>query len=103
MRLNRAVAAGLLLPALAFGVVACGDDDEPSGGSADTTTDAAPAGGEVTVYSSLPLQGAQRPQTTDMVNGIKLALKQAGNKAGAVHGQVRLQGRLERPGRHLDG
>ena len=82
MRLNRAVAAGLLLPALAFGVVACGDDDEPSGGSADTTTDAAPAGGEVTVYSSLPLQGAQRPQTTDMVNGIKLALKQAGNKAG---------------------
>ncbi len=81
MRLNRAVAAGLLLPALAFGVVACGDDDN-DGGSANTSTGTAPAGGTVTVYSSLPLQGAQRPQTTDMVNGIKLALKQAGNKAG---------------------
>jgi branched-chain amino acid transport system substrate-binding protein len=82
LRLNRALAAGLLLPALAFGVVACGDD-EPESGSADTTTGTAPEGGEVTLYSSLPLQGAQRPQTTDLVNGIKLALKQAGNKAGA--------------------
>ena len=70
----------MLLPALAFGVVACGDE----GGSADTNTSAAPAaaGGTLIVRSSLPLQGAQRPQTTDMVNGIKLALKQAGNKAG---------------------
>jgi branched-chain amino acid transport system substrate-binding protein len=34
------------------------------------------------VYSSLPLQGAQRTQTTAVVNGIKLALEQAGNKAG---------------------
>jgi branched-chain amino acid transport system substrate-binding protein len=80
LRLNRAVAACLLLPALAVGVAACGDDNS---GSADTTsTGAAPAGGNLTIYSSLPLQGAQRPQTTDMVNGIRLALKQAGNKAG---------------------
>lgn len=79
MRMNRAVAACLLAPALAFGVAACGDDDE--GGSAGTTTGAT-AGGNVTVYSSLPLQGAQRPQTIDLVNGIKLALKQAGGKAG---------------------
>ncbi|MGK2937470.1 MAG: branched-chain amino acid ABC transporter substrate-binding protein [Solirubrobacteraceae bacterium] len=34
------------------------------------------------IYSSLPLQGASRPQTTAMVNGIKLALQQADNKAG---------------------
>ena len=81
MRLNRALAAGLLLPALAFGVVACGDDD---GESANTSTSGTPpAGGNLTVYSSLPLQGAQRPQTTDMVKGIRLALKDAGNKAGA--------------------
>ena len=80
MRLNRAVAAGLLVPALALGVAACGDN----GGSADTSTSTstAPAGGNLTVYSSLPLQGAQRPQTTDMVKGIRLALKEAGNKAG---------------------
>ena len=30
----------------------------------------------------LPLQGASRPQTTALVNGIKLALEQAGGKAG---------------------
>ncbi len=42
------------------------------------------AGKSVTVYSSLPLQGAQRPQTTDMVKGIELALEQAGNKAGDI-------------------
>lgn len=80
MRLNRATAAGVLLPAVAFGVAACGS----SGSSADKTksSGAAAASGTLTVYSSLPLQGAQRPQTTDMVNGIRLALKQAGGKAG---------------------
>lgn len=36
----------------------------------------------MTIYSSLPLQGASRPQTTAMVNGMKLALQQADNKAG---------------------
>ena len=38
----------------------------------------------VKVYSSLPLQGASRPQTTALVNGIKLALEQAGGKAGDI-------------------
>jgi len=81
LRLNRVVVAGLLVPALAVGVAACGDDGD-SGGSADETTGTETASGELTVRSSLPLQGAQRPQTTDLVNGIKLALKQANNKAG---------------------
>jgi len=82
--LNRVIAAGLLVPALALGVAACGEDDpaETTGGGGATTTTPT-AGGELTVYSSLPLQGAQRPQTTDLVNGIRLALKQANNKAGA--------------------
>jgi branched-chain amino acid transport system substrate-binding protein len=68
----RAIAAVLVL---ALGAAACGED-EPSGPESE--------GGEqtLTVYSSLPLQGAQRPQTTDMVKGIELALEQAGNKAG---------------------
>ena len=65
-----------LLAALAFGVTACGDDDGGGGGGEGKSS------GEVTVYSSLPLQGASRPQTTAMVNGIKLALQQANNKAG---------------------
>jgi branched-chain amino acid transport system substrate-binding protein len=64
--------------AMAAGLTACGDDDssddERSGSEADS----------VNVYSSLPLQGAQRLQTTAMVNGIKLALEQAGGKAGNI-------------------
>jgi branched-chain amino acid transport system substrate-binding protein len=68
-----AAVAGLLL-------AGCGDDGNDSGGG--------DAGGgsasEVTVYSSLPLQGAQRPQTTDMVKGIELALEQVGGKAGDI-------------------
>jgi branched-chain amino acid transport system substrate-binding protein len=72
-------ATGCLVAALAMGAAACGDDDDASssgggGGGGDT----------VKVYSSLPLQGASRPQTTAMVNGIKLALEQAGGKAGDV-------------------
>jgi branched-chain amino acid transport system substrate-binding protein len=69
----RAIAAVPLMLALA--VAACGDD-EPSGSGEQE--------GQKTlkIYSSLPLQGAQRPQTTDMVKGIELALEQAGNRAG---------------------
>jgi branched-chain amino acid transport system substrate-binding protein len=60
---------------LALALAACGED-EPTGQAED-------GGGQtLTVYSSLPLQGAQRPQTTDMVKGIELALEQAGNRAG---------------------
>jgi branched-chain amino acid transport system substrate-binding protein len=72
-----------LLAALALAVLAavvlaaCGDDDDDDG--------AGGGGGEtVNVYSSLPLQGGQRLQTTAMVNGIKLALEQAGGKAGGM-------------------
>jgi branched-chain amino acid transport system substrate-binding protein len=67
-----------LVGVFALGLTACGDSDDSGGGS-----DTGSSGGDtVDVYSSLPLQGASRPQTTAMVNGIKLALEQAGNKAG---------------------
>jgi branched-chain amino acid transport system substrate-binding protein len=75
-------ATACLVGALAFGVAACGDDDDGGGGGGGSG-----GGGEaksVTVYSSLPLQGASRPQTTALVNGIKLALEQAGGKAGDI-------------------
>jgi branched-chain amino acid transport system substrate-binding protein len=67
--------ASLAVLAIALIAVGCGDD-EPSdpGGPGEGRT--------LTVYSSLPLQGAQRPQTTDLVKGIELALEQAGGKAG---------------------
>jgi len=64
---------------MAFGVAACGDDDSDSGGGG-----AAAEGGakSLTVYSSLPLQGASRPQSEDVIKGIELALKQKGGKCG---------------------
>jgi branched-chain amino acid transport system substrate-binding protein len=76
-----AASAGVLA-ALALGVTACGGDDNPapstSGGGGDTA-----AGKQLTIYSSVPLQGASRVQTTAVVNGAKLALEQKGGKAGA--------------------
>jgi branched-chain amino acid transport system substrate-binding protein len=68
----------------AFGVAACGDDDDDSGGGGNDSAESSGDGGTVNVYSSLPLQGASRPQTTAMVQGIRLALKQADNKAGNI-------------------
>ena len=64
-----------LFAVFALTVAACGDDDDDDGGGAA-------AGDTLNVYSSLPLQGASRPQTTAMVEGIRLALEQAGGKAG---------------------
>ena len=64
---------------MAFGVAACGDDDEPEGGGGGG---AAEGGGTLNVYSSLPLQGAGRPQSEDVQNGIRLALQQKGGKCG---------------------
>jgi branched-chain amino acid transport system substrate-binding protein len=72
-------ATGCLVAALAMGVGACGDDEDEGGGGGGGESGEAKS---LTIYSSLPLQGASRPQTTAMVNGIKLALEQAGNKAG---------------------
>ena len=74
-------ATGCLVGALALGVGACGGDDDGGGGSG---SGGGGGGKTVTVYSSLPLQGASRPQTTALVNGIKLALEQAGGKAGDI-------------------
>jgi branched-chain amino acid transport system substrate-binding protein len=36
----------------------------------------------LTIYSSLPLEGAARPQTTAIVKGARLALEQRGHRAG---------------------
>jgi branched-chain amino acid transport system substrate-binding protein len=69
-----------LLAVFAVGMTACGEDDDEGGGGGDS----AEGGGTVNVYSSLPLQGASRPQTTAMVEGMRLALKQRNNKAGEV-------------------
>jgi branched-chain amino acid transport system substrate-binding protein len=71
------IRSALAVGAMLVVAVGCGGDDNDGG---DGT-----GGGEgrtLTVYSSLPQQGAQRPQTTDLIKGIELALEQAGGKAG---------------------
>jgi branched-chain amino acid transport system substrate-binding protein len=77
MKGRSVVAVSIFCLAFPAGLAACGGDDDGDNGTesgADT----------VNVYSSLPLQGAQRLQTLAMVNGIKLALQQAGGKAGGI-------------------
>lgn len=77
MRARTVAAVGCLVPAFAFGLAACGDDDGgDGGGSASTGSDT------LTIYSSLPLQGDNRPQSESVVNGMKLALEEAGGKVG---------------------
>jgi branched-chain amino acid transport system substrate-binding protein len=71
----RRLSMAIVVTALA-GLVACGDDEQGGAGAAGDGSQT------LTVYSSLPLQGASRPQTTAMVNGIKLALEQTGGRAG---------------------
>ncbi len=57
-------------------LAACGSD------SPDKATDSG-GGKQLTIYSSLPLQGAARVQSEATVKGARLALEQAGGKAGA--------------------
>ena len=78
MRVRSVAASGCLLTALALGVAACGGDDNGGGGGSSSS------GGRttLTIYSSLPLQGDNRPQSQSVVNGEKLALEEAGGKVG---------------------
>ena len=85
MRFPKFILLMFVLVVAAFGVAACGDDEDGGGGGSASTTEGGGGSGTVNVYSSLPLQGASRPQTTAMVQGIELALKQAGNKAGNIN------------------
>ena len=79
MRARSLAASGCLVTALALGVAACGGGDDNS-----STSSGGGGGGRtsLTIYSSLPLQGDSRPQSTDVVNGEKLALEEAGGKVG---------------------
>ena len=79
MRFPRLITLLLVLSIAPFAIAACGDDDPaPSGDNGDGGS------GTVNIYSSLPLQGASEAQTKAMVQGIELALEEAGNKAGNI-------------------
>jgi branched-chain amino acid transport system substrate-binding protein len=80
LRARTLAASGCLVTTLALGVAACGGSD-----SNDKSSGGGGGGGgrtALTIYSSLPLQGDSRPQSTDVVNGEKLALEEAGGKVG---------------------
>jgi branched-chain amino acid transport system substrate-binding protein len=79
LKIRDVAAWSCLTAVMAFGVAACGDDDDDGGGGGGETSG---GGKTLTVYSSLPLQGASRPQSEDVIKGEKLALKQKGNKCG---------------------
>jgi branched-chain amino acid transport system substrate-binding protein len=70
-----------LFAVFALGVAACGGDDDDNGGGGGGGG-GGESGGTLDIYSSLPLQGASRAQTTALVNGAKLALEQHNGKAG---------------------
>ncbi|HEX6391633.1 MAG TPA: ABC transporter substrate-binding protein, partial [Solirubrobacteraceae bacterium] len=62
------------MAATVLGLAACGDDDENAPPS--------PGSSQLTIYSSLPLQGPTRAQSLAIVNAEKLALSQAGGRVG---------------------
>ena len=80
MRTRWMFVCSCLFAVLALGLVACGDDDDDDdgGGAGGGTTPSK----NVTIYSSLPRQGADRPQSIDVESGMRLALSQRGSKAG---------------------
>jgi len=62
---------------LAFGVAACGSSDKSSTSGSGST-----GSNNLTIYSSLPLQGDSRPQSEAVVNGEKMALEEHERKVG---------------------
>ena len=73
--------AGCVVAVSALG--ACGSSNKSNTSSSSTASSSGSSSNKsLTIYSSLPLQGASRTNSEALVNGIKLALKQANNKAG---------------------
>jgi branched-chain amino acid transport system substrate-binding protein len=71
--------SSILVVGSGVGVAACGGG---GGGGGGGSTGSSVSGKSLTIYSSLPLQGASRTNSEALVDGIKLALKEANNKAG---------------------
>ena len=76
MKVRRFAVGASLLGAAAMLISACGSSGGGGGGGSCVS------GNTLTIYSSLPFDPTDKPQSQDTVDGEKLALKQAGNKAG---------------------
>ena len=75
-RLTPALAAVAVAAVAAVATAGCSSSPSPA------TPASTVSGNTVDIYSSLPMQGSSNVQTIPMVNGMKLALAQAGDKAG---------------------
>jgi branched-chain amino acid transport system substrate-binding protein len=86
----RRTLAGLVAFGAVLALAACGSSSSSSSTSSASSGSSGSSGGSsssgggatIDIYSSLPLQGASTAQTDPLVNGEKLALSQAGGKAG---------------------
>ncbi len=80
--LGRYLMGAALLIGAAVTLAACGSSSKSSSSGSSGGSSSGGGANSIDFYSSLPLQGASTAQTDPMVNGIKLALSEAGNKAG---------------------
>jgi branched-chain amino acid transport system substrate-binding protein len=76
LRYRRLAASGCAVAVLSLGAAACGGDSGGGGSSGGSN--------ELTIYSSLPLQGTARGQSQAVINGERLALEDAGGKVGKI-------------------
>ncbi len=83
MRRTTAIAA---VAVVAMAAAGCSSGSSTSSSSSPTSSSGSSSSSSgantIDMYSSLPLQGASTAQTNPMVNGIRLALDEAGGKAG---------------------
>jgi branched-chain amino acid transport system substrate-binding protein len=78
-KVRRGVSFAVLAAVTALLVVGCG-----GGGGQGGSGDGGGGGQTVKIVSDLPLQGANRAQTTTMVNAIEMAIEERGGKAGSA-------------------
>ncbi len=77
MRVRRFAFSASLLGAVALLISACGSSSSSSSGGGSCVS-----GNTLQIYSSLPFDPTDKPQSQDVVDGEKLALQKAGNKVG---------------------
>jgi branched-chain amino acid transport system substrate-binding protein len=77
LRVRKFAAGAGLLGAAAVLISACGGGGGGGGGGGSCVS-----GNTLTIYSSIPFDPADKPQSEDVVDGEKMALQQAGGKVG---------------------
>ena len=79
-KVRRGVSLAVLAAVTALLVIGCGGGGGQGGGGGG----GGGGGQTVKIVSDLPLQGANRAQTTTMVNAIEMAIEERGGKAGSA-------------------